>query len=79
MLIADAVEAIADPDSVRAPKSRLATLTAERTTYRESRDPASLAALIDPAVVFRRSRSFRRLVSALRHLAARAGDAAVTP
>ena len=79
VLIADAVEAIADPDSVRAPKSRLAALTADPTTYKESRDPASLAALIDLAVVARRSRSFRRLVSALRHLAARAGDAAVTP
>ena len=79
VLIADAADPPVDPDSVHNPKSRLMALTATRTKYKESRDPASLATLIDPDVVADRSRSFRRLVSALRQLAVGAADTGVSP
>ena len=79
VLIADPAESPEDPDSVRNPKSRLMALVAAWTTYKESRDPASLATLIDPDVVAGRSRSFRRLVSALRQLAVGAADTGVSP
>ncbi len=70
-----------DPDSIRNPKMELTALTAQGTTYKETTDQPSLASMIDPEVVSRRSRSFRRLLGALRDLeaAVAAGDPRVTP
>ena len=70
-----------DPDGIRNPKSTLIALTADGTTYKETSDQPALASLIDPEVVSERSRSFRRLVGALRDLeaAVAAGTSNVTP
>ncbi len=69
ILIPDLGEPPADPDGVHNPKARLIALTAAATTYKETSDQPSLASMIDPDVVAERSRSFRRLVGALRGLA----------
>ena len=81
VLIPAGSEEPGDPDRIRNPKARLIELTAGGTTYKESTDQPALASLIDPAAVGARSRSFRRLLGALRGLeaAAAAGVPAVTP
>ena len=74
-------EPSSDPDGIRNPKRRLIALTARGTTYKETTDQPALASMTDPGVVSRRSRSFRRLVGALRNLATavEAGSPGVTP
>ena len=80
VLIAEG-ESFPEPDDVRNPKARLVRLTAKGTTYKETTDQPALASMIDLAVVSARSRSFRRLESALRDLQAalQEGRSGVTP
>lgn len=69
------------PDCIRNPKATLAGMIPRQTTYKETGDQPALATLIDLDIVGERSRSFRRLLGALRDLdSAVATDSAdVTP
>ena len=81
VLIPQAGDPFEDPDAVNNPKARLNALSANAESYKETTDQPALASMIDPEVVRRRSRSFRRLLGALHDLeaAARAGSPSVTP
>lgn len=70
-----------DPDEVRSAKLALSALTARGTIYKETTDQPALASMIDPALARERSRSFRRLLSAVSDIAdaVEAGRPGVTP
>ena len=77
----DDTEPPPEPETVRSPKSWLKERLVAGRFYKETLDMAPLTALLDCALVRRRSRSFRRLDHAIEQLIAAVDrqDVAITP